>query len=244
MKKVAKILALVVAVAMISTLAIGVSAAGNREATVEMFKFAFVEDRGDWYVDLIAASPIARPVAFAFNNFSVSTTGTLELFTPAVNGRIPPTVASAPILQPDGSLILAFAADANPACLTAVPWIARFETEGEGTVTLAGEIALSLGGTDRTFPVNVTIDNLPVVTETSPTSPVTSPGGDTPPAGDDTTAPVASDTLPVGTATAPAATATLAPGGVVGAPKGGVALAIIPTIIAAGAAIVASRKRK
>jgi hypothetical protein len=45
-------------------------------------------------------------------------------------------------------------------------------------------------------------------------------------------------------ATAPAAPAAPGTGGTPGVPKGGVALAIIPTFLAAGVALVASKKRK
>jgi hypothetical protein len=146
---------------LITTLSTPFCANGNRSGTVEMFRFVFVEERGEWYIDLIADKPIPRPVAFVTRYFSLSTTGSLEILTPAVNGRIPPTVVTFPVFFPDGTLHLWFAADDHPSCLTGVPWIARFETKGEGSVTFAGEIVIAFSdGINKIFPVNITIDNI------------------------------------------------------------------------------------
>lgn len=137
-------------------------------------------------------------------------------------------------------------------------------TNFEGTPLPAGFTAIVRDAAVETPTPDITTteaptDAAPAPDVTTPAPDVTTPAGDdtTAPTGDDTAAPTGADTAaptaPTGATgaptapTAPTVTATApttSPTGVVNPRTGVVALAIIPTLIAAGAVVVTAKKRK
>jgi len=110
-----------------------------------------------------------------------------------------------------------------------------------GSITFTGEYTLiEMDETETTYPINFTLNYEAAGQETEAETEAgepTEPGGGT-------QATTTAATTTAATTTGAASVATTGPATVTSAPKGGVALAIIPTIVAAGAAIVATKKRK
>jgi len=263
MKKMVKILTVVVAIAMFASLAVvGVSANTPNTVTVGKLTVGFMEDApgtlGFWYTDALGQSGIA------FESLTASVSDGMTGF-----GRANPDAEDEGFegagVTSDVELMFAGFVPGG-VTIPANTRLIRTTVQGEGNITLSGAVIITrTGAENEVINLNVTVSNIfPVPTEpppatteeppvtdeptAEPTAAPTEPGP-VPTAGPEV--PTAGPEVPTGeTPTAAPATvtqvpATVAPGSKTdGAPKGGVVLAIIPTLIAGAAVAVAAKKRK
>lgn len=214
MRKTMKIMAVVVAVAMIASLAITSSAnTVNRTETRGDFTIGFFELDNRLEVRINIEVPAGG--VWAFSEAAMSIDGITRVRTPSADDDIP-GIGGAGVAADDEFIFAGFAtADANiPAGSTLL-----FATvDGIGEITIGGNIMFGLGETTPVpVPLGLTVTNRTVVATTTTTPP------------------------PV---TADPGQGTTADPGVQTNPPTGVTFAIIPALLAAGAAVLVSRKRK
>jgi len=250
MKKAFKLVALIVMVAMIAAMAIAPASADaipntatSPDGLVEIGFFNFEDGRGTHLEIRLKRAPAGFGIAMA-----QTLSGIGRLMGTALNEDY--FAGQAAGGEEAGRWLFGGAVTANHGYpVDGSAFAGRATVQGTGTITFGnGDFAVLWSETESTVwditglvlsneaPPTPTTTRTPPPPPPPPTSPVV------------TTAPPA--TTPAATTTGnrrsnwtPHITTTAAPGAT-GVPKGGVALAIIPTIIAAGAAIVASKKRK
>jgi len=235
MKKMVKLLAAIAAIAMMATLAVtGASAAvssdGRTLTSADGKVYLSLEQDGDvWYLYAGLTAGYSEAVAYAYDadQTTISYTGISRIRNWSFNDEMVHVAAGAE--SPD-TIVLTGAAE------NGVPegeYLAVARVDGVGTLTVKGVFALIIGDNEEEFiEMDGTINNNPVVTPPPSTPEPGTPEPGTPEPG----------TPEPGTPGEPIVTTPSVPSGPK-VPDGGVALAIIPTLIAAGAVIVAAKRK-
>jgi len=244
MKKMVKLLAVIAAIAMMASLAItgasaSVSADGRTLTSADGKVYLTLEQEGEnWFLYCGLNSGYADKVVYAFDtpNTTVSFTGITGVRNWVFNDEFEQVAGGTATVD---TFVFAGAAEDG---VGEGEFLGRGRVDGVGTLTVKGVFILTIGdgGEDEFIAIDGTINNNPEVT-TSATTPATTPSDTT---ASDTTASdtTASDTT-ASSDTADVSVSTTSAGGGVKVPDGGITLAIIPTLIAAGAAIVASKRK-
>jgi hypothetical protein len=236
MRKMMKLMAVIVAIAMISAMAIATSVSANEipntvsrtqdGKTLTIGFFNFVDNRGTHLEIRLDTAPSGFGLTQEVTMSGITRIRDMLLNDDLFEGAVAGAPAAGQIVFA-GGITQDFGFADDP-----VKRAAQAAVDNVGTLTFGGgEFAvLWPDGSSTLFDLNgVVISNAQAVATTTTaadTTPVATTTGEPGPGGDGTT--TAADTTPSGPPNPPT----------------GVAIAIIPTLIAAGAAIVASRKRK
>jgi len=214
-------MALIVMIGMVASFGAIASAADSATVGPVVISLTEVNDEGASFLSFAMADATGK-LAIAFDGLMFEVDGITRVRQTNPNDDIV-GVGGAGVESPTEFVYGGFA----NAGVEAGGVLAIARVDGEGTIAIKGNIKLEVDGEDSLdIPVDITLSNAPK----SPT-PVPTPTDPTP-------------VPPPPPAPAPAPTPSEPVPAPEGPPSGGVALAIIPTLVAAGAAIVASRKRK
>jgi hypothetical protein len=221
MKKIVRIMAILAAISMLAVCAAAVAV----DVIVELDPAT-----GDGTITYLAAADVTNgeiPV-----EFDVSVPAGIDVFGAASNNRLPGQSQTADVWNSaNGAFRAGAVIDGS---ITAGTWIFVQEFEGATLDNFRSIGVAPVGGTSRNSLTFLPADEVTTV-ETTTGEPPTSPQ-------EEITTPEDEGAGGPGAATGgPDDEGEEEPTGV---PKGGVALAIIPTLVAAGAAIVVSKKRK